>query len=66
MYLQKYCVFLIGGHADNSIKLVSSDGAKTLETAFGHCAPVTCLALSPDNNFLVTGSRDCTVLLWRI
>lgn len=57
---------IIGGHADNSIKLVSSDGAKTLETAFGHCAPVTCLALSPDNNFLVTGSRDTTVLLWRI
>nr|VDC69811.1 unnamed protein product [Brassica rapa] len=57
---------ITGGHADNSIKLVSSDGAKTLETAFGHCAPVTCLALSPDNNFLVTGSRDCTVLLWRI
>ncbi|XP_010518173.1 PREDICTED: BEACH domain-containing protein C2-like [Camelina sativa] len=57
---------ITGGHADNSIKLVSSDGAKTLETAFGHCAPVTCLALSPDNNFLVTGSRDSTVLLWRI
>ncbi|XP_017624631.1 BEACH domain-containing protein C2-like [Gossypium arboreum] len=55
-----------GGHADNSIKLLSSDGAKTLETAFGHCAPVTCLALSPDNNYLVTGSRDTTVLLWRI
>ena len=50
---------------DNSIKIVSSDEAKTLETAFGHCAPVTCLALSPDNNFLVTGSRDTTVLLWR-
>uniref|UniRef100_A0A1J3HZE8 BEACH domain-containing protein lvsC n=1 Tax=Noccaea caerulescens TaxID=107243 RepID=A0A1J3HZE8_NOCCA len=57
---------ITGGHADNSIKLISSDGAKTLETAFGHCAPVTCLAPSPDNNFLVTGSRDCTVLLWRI
>ncbi|XVF22675.1 hypothetical protein REPUB_Repub12eG0191500 [Reevesia pubescens] len=57
---------ITGGHADNSIKLLSSDGAKTLETAFGHCAPVTCLALSPDSNYLVTGSRDTTVLLWRI
>ncbi|XP_019082502.1 PREDICTED: BEACH domain-containing protein C1-like [Camelina sativa] len=56
---------ITGGHVDNSIKVVSSDGAKTLETAFGHCAPVTCLALSPGNNFLVTGSRDATVLLWR-
>ena len=51
---------------DNSIKLVSSDGAKTLETAFGHCGPVTCLALSSDSNFLVTGSRDTTLLLWRL
>ncbi|KAK6285550.1 hypothetical protein POUND7_011729 [Theobroma cacao] len=57
---------ITGGHADNSIKLLSSDGAKTLETAFGHCAPVTCLALSSDSNYLVTGSRDTTVLLWRI
>lgn len=51
---------------DNSIKLVSSDGGKTIETAYGHCAPVTCLGLSPDSNYLVTGSRDTTVLLWRI
>nr|XP_048321218.1 BEACH domain-containing protein C2 [Ziziphus jujuba var. spinosa] len=57
---------ITGGHVDNSIRLVSSDGAKTLETAYGHCAPVTCLGLSPDSNYLVTGSRDTTVLLWRI
>ncbi|OAY75714.1 BEACH domain-containing protein C2 [Ananas comosus] len=57
---------LTGGHADNSVKLISSDGAKTIETAFGHCAPVTCLALSPDSHYLVTGSRDTTVILWRM
>ncbi|GLT84466.1 hypothetical protein SLE2022_026940 [Rubroshorea leprosula] len=57
---------ITGGHADNSVKLLSSDGAKTLETAFGHCAPVTCIALSSDGKYLVTGSRDTTVLLWRI
>lgn len=57
---------LTGGHADNSIKLLSSDGAKTLEVAIGHCAPVTCLALSPDSGYLVTGSRDTTVIVWRI
>lgn len=55
-----------GGHADNSIKLISSDGAKTIETAAGHCAPVTCLTLSKDSNYLVTGSRDTTVIVWRI
>ncbi|KAK3036099.1 hypothetical protein RJ639_031680 [Escallonia herrerae] len=57
---------ITGGHVDNSVRLISSDGAKTLEVARGHCAPVTCLALSPDSNYLVTGSLDATVLLWRI
>ncbi|CAD6262751.1 unnamed protein product [Miscanthus lutarioriparius] len=54
------------GHVDGSLKLISPDGAKTIETASGHIAPVTCLALSPDSNYLVTGSRDTTVILWRI
>lgn len=57
---------ITGGHVDNSIRLVSVDGARTLEIARGHCAPVTCVALSPDNNYLVTGSRDATVLVWRL
>ncbi|KAK4379324.1 hypothetical protein RND71_001186 [Anisodus tanguticus] len=59
-------VAITRGHVDNSVRLISSDGAKTLEVARGHCAPVTCLALSQDSNYLVTGSRDATVLLWRI
>jgi hypothetical protein len=57
---------ITGGHVDGSLKLISPDGAKTIETASGHLAPVTCLALSPDSNYLVTGSRDTTVILWRI
>ena len=46
--------------------MISPDGARTVETAFGHLAPVSCLALSADSNYLVTGSRDTTVILWRI
>uniref|UniRef100_A0A0A9DBP3 Uncharacterized protein n=1 Tax=Arundo donax TaxID=35708 RepID=A0A0A9DBP3_ARUDO len=57
---------ITGGHADGSLKLISPDGAKTIETASVHLAPVTCLVLSPDSNYLVTGSRDTTVILWRI
>ncbi|GAB2217261.1 hypothetical protein Drorol1_Dr00000433 [Drosera rotundifolia] len=57
---------ITGGHVDNSIRLVSPAGAKTLEIATAHCAPVTCLALSSDSSYLVSGSRDATVLLWRI
>ncbi|XP_039138375.1 LOW QUALITY PROTEIN: BEACH domain-containing protein C2-like [Dioscorea cayenensis subsp. rotundata] len=57
---------ITGGHADNSVKLISSDGAKAIETAAGHSAPVTCVCLSLDNSYLVTGSRDTTVILWRL
>nr|GEZ35729.1 hypothetical protein [Tanacetum cinerariifolium] len=57
---------ITGGHVDNSVRLISSDGAKTLEIAQGHSAPVTCMSLSPDSNYLVTGSRDTMVLVWRI
>ncbi|KAI3693320.1 hypothetical protein L6452_33155 [Arctium lappa] len=57
---------ITGGHVDNSIRLVSPDGAKTLEVARGHCAPVTCMFLSHDSKYLVTGSRDTTILVWRI
>ncbi|KAL8128509.1 hypothetical protein V2J09_017664 [Rumex salicifolius] len=57
---------ITGGHADSSIRLLSPEGAKTLEAAIAHCAPVTCLSLSSDSTYLVTGSRDTTVVLWRI
>nr|XP_043621960.1 BEACH domain-containing protein C2-like [Erigeron canadensis] len=57
---------ITGGHVDNSVRLISADGAKTLEIARGHSAPVTCMSLSPDSNYLVTGSRDTMVLVWRI
>lgn len=57
---------ITGGHVDNSVKLISSDRGRTLETAYGHCAPVTCVSVSHDSNYLVTGSRDTTLLIWRL
>lgn len=57
---------ITGGHADNTVKLILAENAKTLESAAGHCAPVTCLAISPDGSTLVTGSRDATAILWRL
>jgi WD40 repeat protein len=66
LFLLSLFSFIIGRHADNSVKMISPDGARTIETAFGHLAPVTCLALSADSSYLVTGSRDTTVILWRI
>lgn len=57
---------MAGGHADNSLKVIATDNAHALETALGHCAPITCLGLSPDGSTLVTGSKDATVILWHI
>ncbi|CAI5494350.1 unnamed protein product, partial [Closterium sp. Naga37s-1] len=55
-----------GGHADFSVKLVSVDSTRVLETAAVHGGPVTCLALSPDGATLATGATDGVVLLWRV
>lgn len=55
-----------GGHADHSLKLVGTDTAHVVQSVAGHCAPITCLALSPDGSTLVTGSQDATAILWRI
>ncbi|CAK9224782.1 unnamed protein product [Sphagnum troendelagicum] len=57
---------LTGGHADNSLKVVATDTAVAVESALGHCSPITCLALSPEGSTLVTGSGDATVILWGI
>ena len=30
----------------------------------GHTAGITCLSYSPDNTKIITGSRDCTTIIW--
>ncbi|CAI5943423.1 unnamed protein product [Closterium sp. NIES-65] len=55
-----------GGHADFSVKLVSVDSTRVLETAAVHGGPVTCVALSPDGATLATGATDGVVLLWQV
>ncbi|BBN15012.1 hypothetical protein MPTK1_6g16270 [Marchantia polymorpha subsp. ruderalis] len=55
-----------GGHADNTLKVVSTENARVIESASGHYAAITCVASSPDGSVLVTGSRDATAIIWRI
>lgn len=57
---------IVGGHADNLLKVIATESALVVETASGHCAPITCLGLSPDGRTLVTGSKDSTAILWHI
>ena len=56
------------GHWDNSCKVISPDTGKIIQSTNKHLDVVTCIALSSDsgNHWLVSGSKDCTVILWDI
>lgn len=59
------------GYWDNSFKCFSADSGKLTQCVFGHWDVVTCLAYSRHvglvggDAFVVSGSRDATVLVWR-
>ena len=59
---------IAAGFWDNSFRVFSAETAKISQIIFGHYGVVTCLARSECNNtsdcYIVTGSEDCTVLLW--
>ncbi|XP_076273573.1 A kinase anchor protein rugose isoform X3 [Rhynchophorus ferrugineus] len=61
--------FLIAcGFWDNSFRVFSTESAKIVQIIFGHYGVVTCLSRSECNItsdcYIVSGSTDCTVLLW--
>lgn len=56
------------GFWDNSFRVFSTETAKIVQIVFGHYGVVTCLSRSECNItsdcYIVSGSADCTVLLW--
>jgi WD40 repeat protein len=46
------------------VRLMEVVTGLTVRTFRGHLRPVTCLAFSPDGKALITGSEDCTALVW--
>lgn len=50
----------------NTVKLYGSASRKVLRTLKGHSEMVTCIAFSPLENILVSGSNDTTIKLWDI
>mmetsp|Transcript_14620 Transcript_14620/g.59352 ORF Transcript_14620/g.59352 Transcript_14620/m.59352 type:complete len:118 (-) Transcript_14620:741-1094(-) len=60
-------VIFSAGHWDCSVRctLTSSPG-RARQILRGHQDVVTCLDVAEGESLLVTGSRDCIVLVWRI
>jgi WD40 repeat protein len=56
------------GHWDNTFKVTSLDSGKLLQSIAYHREVVTCMATASDNgkNWVVVGSKDCTLTVWEI
>ncbi|KAM8808825.1 lipopolysaccharide-responsive and beige-like anchor protein isoform 2-T2 [Eudromia elegans] len=59
---------LVCGFWDKSFRVYSTDSGKLMQVIFGHWDVVTCLARSESyiggNCYILSGSRDATLLLW--
>ncbi|XP_015015894.2 neurobeachin-like protein 1 isoform X1 [Drosophila mojavensis] len=55
-----------GGIWDNALRVYSLNKGKTLASVTRHLDIITCLALDNVGSYLVTGSRDCTCIVWSI
>ncbi|RHY29888.1 hypothetical protein DYB32_004772 [Aphanomyces invadans] len=52
------------GHWDHSIRMTHLETGRTIKTLLRHHDVVTCIALSEDGAYLVSGSSDNTVMVW--
>uniref|UniRef100_A0A8C5UFU5 LPS responsive beige-like anchor protein n=1 Tax=Malurus cyaneus samueli TaxID=2593467 RepID=A0A8C5UFU5_9PASS len=59
---------LVCGFWDKSFRVYSTDSGKLIQVVFGHWDVVTCLTRSESyiggNCYILSGSRDATLLLW--
>eukprot|EP01127_Copromyxa_protea_P005440 TRINITY_DN1536_c0_g1_i1.p1 TRINITY_DN1536_c0_g1~~TRINITY_DN1536_c0_g1_i1.p1 ORF type:complete len:3602 (-),score=523.92 TRINITY_DN1536_c0_g1_i1:100-9459(-) len=54
------------GHWDNSVKITPVQSTSGQQSLLGHKDRVTCLTITEDGKYLVTGSKDTSVLIWTI
>ncbi|KAK7580758.1 hypothetical protein V9T40_001387 [Parthenolecanium corni] len=54
------------GHWDSSIKIYNFQKNKYTSSLFRHTDVVTCLAADSCGWFLISGSKDCTCIIWDI
>ena len=55
-----------GGHWDNSLQVYSLAKAKTVFTVIRHIDVITCLSLDASGNYIISGSKDTTSIVWDV
>lgn len=55
-----------GGIWDNSLKVISVNRGKTVASITRHLDIITCVALDDCGSYVVTGSKDCTCIVWTL
>lgn len=55
-----------GGSWDNSLKVISVHRGKAVASITKHLDIITCIALDDCGSYLVTGSQDCTCIVWSL
>lgn len=55
-----------GGIWDNALRVYNLNKGKAVASVTRHLDIITCLALDNCGSYLVTGSRDCTCIVWSI
>lgn len=66
--LPEYRLLFSCGHWDYSFKATAVETGRLLQSVSHHRDVVTCMELATDfgQSWLVTGSRDCTLIIWKI
>jgi WD40 repeat protein len=61
-------VIFSGGHWDKSLRATSTENGRLIQKIVPHSDVITCVAYGQDfgRRWLVTGSRDCTVMVWSL
>ncbi|XP_055846151.1 neurobeachin-like protein 1 isoform X1 [Episyrphus balteatus] len=55
-----------GGIWDNSLRVFNLHKGKTIASVTRHLDIITCVSLDNCGSYLVTGSKDCTCIIWSI
>ena len=57
---------LSAGHWDNSLRVTHIDSGIGIQAISAHKDIVTCVAISEVGDYIVTGSRDTTTIVWQV